>query len=92
MYIHIGQDISLLADWIVMVLDLDKATADSPELRSYLLRAEQENRLQWLGPEIPRSIVVTVDRVYLSPVTCETLKNRFSQTYYRKALAKCREV
>ena len=53
MYIHIGQDISLLSSWIVAVLDMDKATAD---------------------------------RVYLSPVTVETLKQRFSQDYYEQSL------
>lgn len=86
MYIHIGQDISLLSQWIVMVLDMDKATAQSSELRDFLLRAEQANRLQWLGPEIPRSIIITIDRVYLSPVTCETLKARFSLGYFEDHL------
>lgn len=86
MYIHIGQDISLLSSWIVAVLDMDKATADSQDLQDFLLQAEQNNRLQWLGPEIPRSIIVTVDRVYLSPVTVETLKQRFSQDYYEQSL------
>lgn len=88
MYIHIGQDVSLLAHWLVAVLDMDRATGESQDLRDFLLQAEKRGNLQWLGPEIPRSIVVTLDRVYLSPVSAETLKQRFSRKYYKEKLGR----
>lgn len=78
MYIHIGNDITLIDKWIVAVLDMDKSTASSPLCREFLTRAEKEGKLQWIGPEIPRSIVVTLERVYLTPVSSETLLKRFS--------------
>lgn len=86
MYIHIGQDISLLDRWIVGVFDVDKTTAHSSDMRDFLLRMEQANRLQWLGPEIPRSIIVTLDRVYLSPVSVESLRERVSVDFYHHRL------
>lgn len=86
MYIHIGQDVSILSSWLVAVLDLDRASAQSQDFQDFLLQAEESNRLEWLGPEIPRSVVVCLDRIYLSPVRPETLKARFSQTYYQAEL------
>lgn len=86
MYIHIGQDVSILSSWLIAVLDLDRASANSQDLQDFLLQAEENNRLEWLGPEIPRSIVVCLDRVYLSPVRPETLRARFSQDHYQANL------
>lgn len=79
MYIHIGNDLSLPDLWIVAVFDMDIATQDSLLCREFLSRAEREGRLEWLGPEIPRSVIVTLDRVYLTPVSAQTLKARFQE-------------
>lgn len=77
MYIHIGDDISLMDPWIVCVLDLDSNTTDQKGISTqFLLRAEKEGRLEWVGHDLPRSIVVTADRVYLSPLRAETLLQR----------------
>lgn len=76
MYIHIGEEISLIDQWIVCVLDLDRSTSSRGGVEELLLCAEREGRLQLLGPGLPRSIVITLDRIYLSPVRPETLLER----------------
>lgn len=91
MYIHIGKEISIQASWIVAVLDLDKASEYSQDLREYLLNMEKIGKLQWLGPQIPRSIIIALDRVYLSPVSVETLRQRFDQKYYQSELKEYHE-
>lgn len=76
MYIHIGNDVSLPDVFIVAVFDLDRSTEDSELCREFLLRSEKEGKLQWLGPEIPRAVIISMDRVYLTPVRAETIRER----------------
>ncbi len=77
MYIHIGADLSLPAHWIVGIFDLDRVTP-AGGTADYLRQAEEEGRLDWMTADIPRSLVVTVDRVYLSPVSTATLRSRLA--------------
>lgn len=76
MYIHIGNDVSLPDVFIVAVFDLDRSTEDSDLCREFLLRSEKDGKLQWLGPEIPRAVIISMDRVYLTPVRAETIRER----------------
>lgn len=76
MYIHIGNDVSLPDVFVVAVFDLDRSTKDSELCREFLLRAEKEGKLQWLGPELPRAVVISMERIYLTPVRAETIRDR----------------
>ncbi|NLA71304.1 MAG: DUF370 domain-containing protein [Clostridiaceae bacterium] len=75
MYIHIGADVSIPAHWIVGIFDLDRVTSASDTV-AFLKRAEDENMLDWMTPDVPRSLIVTVDRIFLSPVSTATLRSR----------------
>ncbi|MGI6157236.1 MAG: extracellular matrix regulator RemB [Saccharofermentanales bacterium] len=75
MYVHIGADVSIPAHWIIGIFDLDHVTS-ADDTVSFLAHAEEAQRLDWMTPDVPRSLVVTIDRVYLSPVTAATLKDR----------------
>lgn len=79
MILHIGNDISIHEHWLVAILDIDRSSAHSPLFREFLSRAEREGKLEWLGPEIPRTVVVTADRVYLTAVRAETLRQRCAE-------------
>ena len=75
MYIHIGADVSIPAHWIMGIFDLDRlaltgATAD------FLKQAEKDNKLDLMPPDLPRSLIVTMDRVFMSPVSTATLRAR----------------
>ncbi len=75
MYIHIGADVSIPAHWIMGIFDLDRlaltgATAD------FLKEAEKDNKLDLMTPDLPRSLIVTMDRVFMSPVSTATLRAR----------------
>ncbi|NLA96242.1 MAG: DUF370 domain-containing protein [Clostridiaceae bacterium] len=77
MYIHIGADVSLPAHWIVGIFDLDRVTP-SGGTADFLRQAEEKSRLDWMTADVPRSLVVTVDRVFLSPVSTATLRSRLA--------------
>ncbi len=79
MYIHIGADVSIPAEWIIGIFDLDSATGAAPDTVRFLARAEQSNCVDMLTSDIPRSFIVTMDRVFLSAVSASTLRLRWQR-------------
>ncbi|MDI9461325.1 MAG: extracellular matrix regulator RemB [Saccharofermentanales bacterium] len=79
MYIHIGADVSLPAEWIVGIFDLDHSTQGSADTVKYLARAEENHLIDILTSDLPRSLVVTINRAILSPVSSDTLRLRWER-------------
>lgn len=77
MYIHIGGEYTLSDKWIIGIFDIDQTTTYGSDTSNFLARQEKMGRLDIVSPDLPRSIVVTLDRVYLSPITAKTLVSRF---------------
>jgi extracellular matrix regulatory protein B len=76
MYIHIGGENSVSDKYIVGIFDLDNTTVQPSDTIEFLARAEQNGRLEVVSPEIPRSFVVTLDRIYVTPISPGTLRRR----------------
>ncbi|RJX21532.1 MAG: DUF370 domain-containing protein [Desulforudis sp.] len=75
MFLHLGADVMVLKQDIVAVLDLETRTASTT--RDFLKIARDHGLLQSITEgEKFRSYVITTDRVYLSPISCGTLKKR----------------
>ena len=75
MYIHIGADVSIPAHWIMGIFDLDRL-ALTGATAAFLKEAEKDNKLDLMTPDLPRSLIVTMDRVFMSPVSTATLRAR----------------
>jgi hypothetical protein len=80
MYVHIGGECSVPDRFLVGVFDLDATTTGSDYTRDFLSRAEREGRLDILSADIPRTIVVTLDRIYLTPVSAATIRKRLHRS------------
>lgn len=76
MYVHIGGDYTISDSYILGIFDLDLTTSGQSETVRYLTAAEQSGRIEIISPDLPRSFVVTLDRVYVSPVSVATLRKR----------------
>ncbi len=76
MYIHIGGEYTLSDKWIIGVFDIDQTTTYGKDTTEFLRRQENLGKLDMVSPDIPRSIVVTMDRVFLSPISAKTLTAR----------------
>ena len=73
MYVHIGENKVLRKKDIAFVMDLDSSTV-SVHTRSFLNKAQKENRLIPLGFDLPKSFIVTKDnKVYLSSFNSTTV-------------------
>lgn len=78
MYIAIGGDFSVRDKSIVGIFDLDN-TSTSKRTREFLESCEKNGQIVPCD-DLPRSFILTCDygfdRIYLSPFSAKTLKNR----------------
>lgn len=76
MYIHIGEDLNIRAKDIITILD--KGSVKTSHLTEEFL-AHHERKVVNLSKSAYKSVVITSDKVYLSPIASGTLKKRTSQ-------------
>lgn len=75
MFIHLGGDMVLKAERIITIIDHQSKDA-SPENQSFLQENIDQKRTRAVTNDPPKSIVVTEDCIYLSPISSHTLKRR----------------
>jgi hypothetical protein len=79
MYLHLGKGAVVPKAEVVAIFDLDNASY-SHITREYLARAEREGRVVADCDDLPKSFVVTDERVYLSQLGSATLLSRWRET------------
>lgn len=85
MFIHIGDNVSVLSKEIIAILDME-ITTTMKDSREFLKMCEEEDFIENIMPEeMPKTIVITEQsgrsRVYLSPISAATIKKRFNMSY-----------
>lgn len=75
MYIHLGGEKVIRTSQIVAILDVSIEQA-SMFSRQFAADAQNNRKAEMIGEEAPKSIVVTEERVYYSPISTATLKKR----------------
>jgi len=75
MYVILGREELIDEEDIIGVFDLDNASW-SYLTREYLARAEKAGRVKNLSDGLPRSLIVTADRDYLSQLTPQRIAAR----------------
>lgn len=75
MYIHVGDDILIKTEEIIAIFD--KESLNGRSLEKLLAQYKQSNIHYSKG--LFKSVIVTKDHVYYSPLTTGTLKRRSTQ-------------
>lgn len=80
MYIHLGLGVVVREEDVIGIFDLENTTV-SKTTRDFLRRAEEENLVEDVCYDLPRSIVVCRDfvcgkRVYITQIAPATLLRR----------------
>ncbi len=75
MFVHIGGEYTILIDSIIGLVNLETVQASSTDMNGFLRQQEEENIL-YVSEEIPRSLILTDDRTFVSPISVLTLKKR----------------
>lgn len=76
MYIHIGEDLNIRAKDIISILDKESVN-HSTQIKEFLHRHQE--KLINLSKSPFKSVIITYDKVYLSPIASGTLKKRSNQ-------------
>lgn len=75
MYLHLGENTVITTDKIIGIFDMDTSTVNKAT-REYLSLAEKENKIVYVSYELPKSFIVTADKIYVSPINTNTLLKR----------------
>jgi len=81
MYVHVGGEYSISDRFIIGIFDMESITSKQTDMIRFLAEAEKAGRVEYVSEEIPRSVVVSVDRIYFSPISTATLKKRLTDMY-----------
>lgn len=75
MYIYLGSDVVVPEEEIVGIFDIEKVTVDR-YMKDYLNFSQKNGRIYYVSLDMPKSIIVCRETVYISNVSCDTLKKR----------------
>lgn len=76
MYIHLGGDLIIRSNKIIAILNYQsKEISEQNEI--FLKKHSQNNNIVYsVSNEKPKSIIITDDKIYYSPISTHTLKRR----------------
>ncbi|MCI8593935.1 MAG: DUF370 domain-containing protein [Oscillospiraceae bacterium] len=77
MYLQLGQSVVVRAKEVLGVFDFDNTTYCAKAAR-FVNRAEKEGRVVLCTDDLPKSMVVCGNTVYLSPFSTATLLRRWN--------------
>ena len=81
MYVHIGGECTLMDHSILGIFDFDALTESAEETTlNFLRNAEQEGRLETIPGSLPLAVVLAINRVYMSPLSPDVLRQRLRKT------------
>lgn len=75
MYIHLGGEKIIRTSQLVAIFDIS-IEQSSKLSRQFVVHAQKNKEVETIGEEDPKSIVVTEQKVYYSPISTSTLKKR----------------
>lgn len=78
MYIHIGGDRMIRAADLIAIFDVN-IEQSSKLSHQYMNYAKEHGKLEIVDVEEVKSIVLTKDHIYYSPISSSTLKRRLYQ-------------
>lgn len=83
MYVHIGGECTLSEKTILGIFDFDALSESSAVVSlAFLRKAEQEGFLETIPGSLPLSVVLTGEKVFLSPLSSDVLRQRMANNRY----------
>lgn len=83
MFLHLGGDVVVPKEDIIAIIDA--RTKIFPSTREFIQIADDEGFIRPVaGSENEKSFIITTNLVYLSPISCSTLKKRAQKSFYQR--------
>lgn len=80
MYVHIGGGISVTISSISSIINLETVPASQKNISDFVRAEDENNRLQYLTGDIPKTLVLTETKTYVCPVSAQVLLKRLTST------------
>ncbi|MBR1798054.1 MAG: DUF370 domain-containing protein [Clostridiales bacterium] len=80
MYVNIGGDISVLAREVSAIINLETVLPSQKVVTDFIESEDENNRLQYLTEDIPRTLVITDLRTYISSISSSVLQRRLENS------------
>lgn len=77
MYIHLGNKKNIREKYIIGIFDMDNVTM-SRTTQKFLVLSEKKGILENTVSEIPKSVILTKDKVYMSQLNPKSLFGRLN--------------
>ena len=78
MYVHIGGDVSIVDTSITAIVNLETTLPSDQTISNFIKAEEESNRLQYITGDIPKCLVLTTDKTYVSSVSNSVLLKRLN--------------
>lgn len=75
MYLYLGSDVVIKKDDVIGIFDIENVTVDR-YMKDYLNFSQKNGNIYYVSLDMPKSIIVACDKVYISNVSSDTLKKR----------------
>ena len=85
MYIHIGGENVVSDKLILCIIDLDQVHPHQTDMKRFMIAQEESGRMEYIGNDIPQSLIVTMERTYASPLSAQALNQRTAREALKKA-------
>ncbi|MCR5616885.1 MAG: DUF370 domain-containing protein [Clostridiales bacterium] len=82
MYVHLGGDVSVIDTDITAIINLETSLPSDEDINRFIKAEEDSNRLQYIEGDIPKTLVLTTDKTYVSSVSGSVLLKRLKSTDY----------
>jgi len=73
MFLHLGADVVIPKKDVIMIIDI--RTKKSPVTKEFLQISEDEGFIKSITEKV-KSVIITTKDIYMSPISCSTLKKR----------------
>ena len=79
MFIHIGNDLSVLKSSVTAIINLETVLPSQKDVSDYLKSEDDLGRLQYVTEDIPKTLVITDDKTYVCSLSAGLILNRLNQ-------------
>ena len=76
MFIHIGGDIIVRDKEVIAILDVNHIKRNRKKKYNFIVEVEKTHEVVKIVNEDLKSLIITKDKVYYSPISSTTLKKR----------------
>ena len=82
MYVHLGGDVSVVASAITAIINLETSLPSDEDLNNFIKAEEESNRLQYIEGDLPKTLILTYEKTYVSQMSQSVLLKRLNSSEF----------